>query len=113
MSFTRPIDEPPKDYAEEPTAMDKLRDLLTIKGRGHSASQKIEIDNSKHKNDWGPWVTISNIVSAFALGLSISSMIVVYYMTSRSTVSENHWRNIETEVAVIQKQIERLERNGH
>ena len=67
------------------------------------------IDNSTHRNDWGPWVTVCAIIASLALGCAISSIVIIWHLTARASVSENHWRAIETDQGIMRKELDNLE----
>jgi hypothetical protein len=78
-------------------------------GSSASVHSKINSDNNSHV----PYVWFNGILAALALGIAIGAMIVTLVVSSRSTVSENHWRDIETNNKVLSKRVEYLENAIH
>lgn len=94
---------------DEPMEIDPYRPPAPIEAKadnGASVSSKVEIDNSVNKHL--PYLWFNGVLGALALGISIGAMIVTMVIHARSTVSENHWRNIEVDVQVLQSEVKRL-----
>ena len=106
---TRPFDEPLESDAR-PSYPSALAD--------HASN--INQDNSVNKSL--PYIWFNGVIAALALGLAIGAIFVANIKTEividkieslkdKTTVSENHWRNIETDVGILKKQSE-VGKNG-
>ena len=67
-------------------------------------------DNSVNKSL--PYIWFTAVIAAISIGMSISEHLYVSSLKDKTTVSENHWRNIETDVSVLKKQSESC-KNGN
>lgn len=119
---TRPFDEP----------LEMDNEVLPVKIEAkESSSVSSTVDNSKRVNDHLPYIWFNGVLAALALGLSIGACVIAYIkadtvdgksearaeaisskvdaIRDRATVSENHWRNIETEQGIQRADITRLQ----
>ena len=84
-------------------------DVKPKDGSSASVSSKINSDNNSHI----PYVWFNGILAALALGIAIGAMIVTLVANARAPVSENHWRDIESNNKVLTKRVEYLENALH
>lgn len=113
---TRPMDEPLQMDEDVPPVAG-----MRVGGNGHSITQRTDQSNNKtvNWNDWGPWVAMLAFFVGISMGLGLAAFVYagvktdntiaeLRLNTSRATVSENHWRDIEVDVKTLQNDVERL-----
>lgn len=88
----------------EDTGDDPLPATIAASNKSSVSSR---VDNSKHINTPMPYIWFNAIIAALSLGLSIGLIIFVLFAYDRSSVSENHWRNIEVQLNTLENEVHR------